>query len=133
MSKQVQRDNQSLFADLMGWMNSTVAEPQVRVEEWVEDDRRFIRVDLPGVDPDKDIELTVDGGMLQLRGERRAEEHHRHRTEIRYGSFARALPLPAGTRPEDITAEYTNGVLTVSMPAGDASGTRKIPITRTGS
>ena len=132
MSKQLQRDNQSLFAELMGWMNSTLDEPQVRVEEWVEDDRRFIRIDLPGMDPDKDIELTVDGGMLQLRGERRAEERHRHRTEIRYGSFARALPLPPGTRAEDISAEYANGVLTVSMPAGDAGGARKIPITRTG-
>ncbi|MQW77862.1 Hsp20 family protein [Nocardioides sp. dk4132] len=133
MSKQLQRENQSLFAELMSWMNSTVDQPQVRIEEWVDGDRRFIRVDLPGVDPEKDLELSIDGDMLQLRGERRAEEHHRHRTEIRYGSFARSIPLPPGTRAEDISAEYAKGQLTVSMPAGDAGGSRKIPITRTGS
>ena len=133
MDKQLQRDNQSIFAELLGWMNATATEPQVRVEEWVDGGRRFIRVDLPGVDPDKDIELTVDGGMLQLRGERRSEKKERHRTEIRYGSFARSLPLPPGTRAEDISAEYTDGVLTVSMPAGGTEESRTIPISRGGS
>jgi hypothetical protein len=56
-------------------------------------------------------------GRLRLHGERRAEEHDRYRTEIRYGSFDRVLTLPAGTKPEDVTAEHADGVLTVSMPA----------------
>lgn len=129
MSTTVQRNGQSLVGELMTWMGTVVA-PEVRVEEWTEGDRRVIRVDLPGVDPAKDIELTVDRGILRLSGERRAEEHAEHRTEIRYGSFERVLSLPRGTRPEDVTAEYTDGVLTVSMPTGtEPDSPRKIPVT----
>ncbi|GAW50901.1 Heat shock protein Hsp20 [Nocardioides sp. PD653] len=130
MSTTLQCNGQSLVNELMTWMGTAVAAPEVRVEEWTEGERRVIRADLPGIDPEKDIELTVDGGTLRLHGQRRSEEHAEHRTEIRYGSFERILPLPEGTRAEDVTAEYHDGVLTVSMPAGTAAlAPRKIPVT----
>ncbi|MCD4533301.1 Hsp20/alpha crystallin family protein [Nocardioides sp. cx-169] len=129
MSIQANRDRHSVLTDLMDWMGAPGMEPQVRVEEWVEGDRRIIRADIPGVDPTKDIELTVEGGMLHLRGQRRAETHDQHRSEIRYGSFARVIALPAGTRAEDVAADYSHGVLTVSMPAGRGGGSQSIPIT----
>lgn len=132
MSIQLHRDNQSLLTELMNWMGAPALDEQVRVEEWVEDGRRIIRADLPGVDPQRDIQLSVDGGLLHLRGERRAEKHDQHRTEIRYGSFSRVIGLPPGTRAEDISAEYVNGVLTVSMPAGEGSGSQTIPVTTPG-
>ncbi|WP_205304917.1 Hsp20/alpha crystallin family protein [Nocardioides sp. 616] len=132
MTKQIQPDTQSVFTELMNWVGSPHLEPQVKVEEWVDGDRRVIRADLPGIDPERDVELSLDGSTLHLRGQRRSEKHDHHRTEIRYGSFARALTLPPGTRVEDIKAEYDNGVLTVSVPVGSGSGTTTIPITRGG-
>ncbi|WP_193605223.1 Hsp20/alpha crystallin family protein [Nocardioides dongkuii] len=129
MSIQVRRESPSLLTELTNWMGATALDPQVRVEEWVEGDRRIIRADIPGVDPQRDIQLSVDGGMLHLRGERRAEKRERHRTEIRYGSFARVIPLPPGTRAQDISADYVDGVLTVSMPETTGSEAETIPVT----
>lgn len=84
---------------------------------------------LSGVDPNEDIQLSVDGNVLRLRGERRAEEHDERRSEIRYGSFERLITLPRSTRAEDVTAEYVNGVLTVSMPTTGAAEPTTIPVT----
>jgi len=127
MSTLVHHNGSSLFGDLIKWVESATSEPDIRVEEFVEGDRHVIRADHPGVDPSKDIELTVDGGVLKLRGERRAEEHDEHRTEIRYGAFERILTLPRGTKPEDITADYANGVLTVSAPIAGSTERRPSP------
>jgi HSP20 family protein len=125
----VRRDGASLMSELMSWFGTLPAQPEIKVEEFQEGERRIVRADLPGVDPDKDIVVTIDDGLLRLHGERRAEEHDRYRTEIRYGSFDRVLSLPAGTKAEDVTAEYADGVLTVSMPAPTPVEPQAIPVT----
>ena len=125
----VHRDGVSLVSELMSWFGNVPMQPEIKVEEYQEGERRIVRADLPGVDPDKDISVTVDDGLLRLHGERRAEEHYRYRTEIRYGSFERVLSLPAGTKPEDVTAEYADGVLTVSMPLATSTAPKQIPVT----
>jgi len=75
-------------------------EDLIRVEEYREDGTLVVRADLPGIDPDKDVELTVSDGMLYIRAERREEEKREDqgylRRELRYGSLSRALPLPEG-------------------------------------
>ena len=110
-------------------MGSAVS-PDIRIEEYIEGDRRVVRADIPGVDPAQDIELTVDGNVLRLRGERRAEQHDRQHTEIRYGSFERIVSLPPGTTASDVTAEYVDGVLTVTMPSmASTAAATKIPVT----
>jgi HSP20 family protein len=124
----VRRDGVSLVSELMNWFGNAPMQPEIKVEEYQEGERRFIRADLPGIDPDKDIAVTVDQGLLRLHGQRRAEEHDRYRTEISYGSFERVLTLPAGTRPEDVTAEYADGVLTVSMPAAVPAVPTQVPV-----
>ena len=128
MSGTVQRSGQALVDELMSWMGAGPG-PDVRLEEYVEGDRRVVRADLPGVDPAKDIELTVEGTMLRLRGQRRSEEHDEHRTEIRYGSFERIVSLPPGTTPADVEATYRDGVLTVTMPLTARVASAKVPIT----
>jgi len=108
----------------------------IRVEEVVEDGSLVLRAELPGVDPDKDVELVVENGVLTLRAERREESetkgHHRRRSEFRYGSFARRILLPAGATDEDVKATYENGILEVRIPVdGERAEARKIPITQT--
>jgi HSP20 family protein len=91
-----------------------------RVEDYVEDNRYMIRAELPGLDPDKDIEVTVDDGTLTIHAERREEEKKPHRSEFRYGSLTRSVRLPAKTDAKDITARYEKGILEVSVPVPEA-------------
>ena len=80
------------------------------------DDRYVIRAELPGLDPEKDIEVTVEGRTLTIRAERRQEDSGPYRSEFRYGSLTRLVRLPARVDPQDVTARYERGVLEVSVP-----------------
>lgn len=93
---------------------------QLQVEEFIDDSTLVIRVELPGIDPDKDVELTVREGALRLRAERRqdktVEDKQEYRSELRYGAFSRVLPLPVGASEQDITASYSAGILEIRVP-----------------
>jgi HSP20 family protein len=97
------------------------AKRAIRVDEFHENGTLVIRAEMPGVDPDKDVELTVRDGMLHIRAERKEEAktedkgfvHH----ELRFGSFARSLPMPAGLTESDVTATYKDGILEIRVPA----------------
>ena len=76
----------------------------------------MIRAELPGLDPDKDIDVTVEGRTLTIQAERRQEEDGPYRSEFRYGSLTRLFRLPAKVDAKDVTARYEKGVLEVSVP-----------------
>jgi len=107
----------------------------IRVEEFREDGTLVIRADLPGIDPDKDVELTVSDGVLHIEAERREEEKREEkgyvRQELRYGSLSRSLPLPEGVTEADITATYTAGVLEIRVPEPKHEPAKKIAISTT--
>lgn len=88
------------------------------------DDHLVIRAEMPGVDPDKDIEIDVDDGVLTVRAERHKEEKTEtkcgFRTEFRYGSFRRTVALPKGTSAEDVKANYRDGILEIQVPVPSA-------------
>ena len=126
----------AMFPDLADWLESPWTGPppfwtgQVfRLEEAIRDDRYVIRAELPGLDPENDIEVTVDGRILTIRAERRQQDNGPYRSEFRYGSLARAVRLPARVDAADVTARYDKGVLEVSVPVREVKpeGTR-IPI-----
>lgn len=89
-------------------------------------DDAIVRLELPGLDFTKDINVEASGGRLVIRGERRderAEENSRGNIgEIRYGSFERSFGLPAHIGADAISASYDAGVLTVRV-AGVYAGT----------
>jgi HSP20 family protein len=107
----------------------------MKVEEFRENGTLVVRAEMPGIDPDKDVEITVTDHMLHLRAERRSEQRTEDtkgfRSEFRYGSFGRTVRLPAGASEADVEASYNDGILEVRIPVdeGDASA-KKIPITR---
>lgn len=109
---------------------------RIRVEEVREDDAVVVRAELPGVDPEKDIEVSVTEGVLEIRAHREQREEHkeegRYRSEFRYGSFVRRLPLPAGASEDAIAATYHDGILEVRVPVEtpEPSEQHTIPITR---
>ena len=112
-------------------------EPTMKVEEFRENGTLVVRAELPGVDPDKDVEITVENGRLHIHGERREEtktedkENSSYHSEFRYGSFDRILPLPAGTGEDAVTATYRDGILEVRLPVDDAvAAAKKIPVAK---
>ena len=110
------------------------AEELIRVEEFREDGALVIRADLPGIDPDKDVELTVAAGILHIEAERREEEKREERgyvrQEVRYGSLSRSLPLPEGVTEADITATYKAGVLEIRIPEPKREPAKKIAVSK---
>lgn len=109
---------------------------RMRLEEIREDDAIVIRAELPGVDPEEDIDITVRDGVLTIRAERErrdeAEEDGRFRTEFQYGSFVRRVPLAEGVTEQDISATYRDGILEIRarIHEADEPEARQIPITR---
>jgi HSP20 family protein len=77
-----------------------------------------VQAELPGVE-ERDIDLSVDGNLLVLRGERRADREENRRAyrvrERTYGAFSRSIALPFEPQPDQIDAEFRNGVLTVRV------------------
>ena len=98
-------------------------------------DDAVVRLELPGIDVDKDVNVELVDGRLVIHGERRDEhaEEGDGRTlrEVRYGSFRRSFQLPAHITSEAVSASYDAGVLTVRV-AGAYAGTqaKRIAITK---
>ena len=106
----------------------------IHIEERRDGDALVIRAELPGIDPEKDVELTVSHGMLRIHGERREEskqdDEDGYRSELRYGAFTRILPLPAGASETDVKATYEDGFLEVRIPVDAATAAaKKVPVT----
>lgn len=127
------------FNEMFEWLENvspfrgTWAESYIPVEEFVRDDRYVVRADLPGIDPAKDVEVTIQDDMLTIHGERHEEQHAKHHSEMRYGSFTRQLRLPKGSTGEGVSATYTAGVLEVTLPMPKSqTETISIPVARNG-
>jgi HSP20 family protein len=104
--------------------------PRVDVRE--EDARYVILADVPGVDP-KEIEISMDKGVLTIKGERKSESQTENakvtRVERSHGSFKRSFSLPDSVDAEAITAAGKHGVLEISIPKKAQAARRKIEIT----
>jgi HSP20 family protein len=107
-------------------------EDVIRVDEFRENGTLVIRAELPGIDPDKDVEVTVADGMLTIEAERHADKKVEDKgylcRELRHGSFTRTLPLPTKVTETDVKADYKDGILEIRVPAPKAVPAKKIPI-----
>jgi HSP20 family protein len=94
---------------------------RLRIEqELTDDDTMTIRAEIPGIDPVKDIEITVDDGVMTIRADRRFEKKEEqagmYRSEFRYGSFTRTVRVPKYMDADDVDARYKDGILEVTFP-----------------
>ena len=103
--------------------------PTVDIKE--EENRFVVLADIPGVDP-KDIEITMDKGVLTIRGERKHENKEERegykRVERARGSFYRRFALPDTADVENVSARGNNGVLEVVIPKQEAAQPRRISV-----
>lgn len=107
----------------------------MKVEEFQEDGTFVVRAELPDVDPDKDIDITIQDGKLRIEAHRMQRSEHkddkRYRSELRYGSFRRVLPLPPDAVADDVKATYRDGMLEVRLPVdAKRAAAERIPIAR---
>lgn len=90
-----------------------------------------VKAELPGVEH-KDIAVSVQDGVLTIKGEKQAEKEEKdkryHRVERSYGAFYRSVRLPAAVEAGKVTAAFKDGVVTITLPkAPEAKGTM-IPV-----
>ena len=110
------------FGDMKPWFGTV---DQLRIEQEVNDDTMTIRAEMPGIDPDKDVDISLDDDILRIRAERRSEtkeeQEGRVRSEFHYGSFERRLRVPKGVGLDDVKATYKDGILQIVLPYKVAS------------
>ena len=121
-----------MFADVEDWVETelaTLGARPIRVEDFREQDKYVLRAELPGIDPERDVKVIVDRGVLTVEAERTEEKHERHRTEFRYGALRRSVTLPSPADEDKISARYDKGILEVTVPLRqpEAAG-RSIPV-----
>jgi HSP20 family protein len=109
----------------------------LRIEEYKDGDSLVVKAEMPGIDPETDVEITISDNTLHIRAERKEQreegdkEKGSYRSEFRYGRFSRSLTLPAGTTEEDVKASYNDGILEVRLPIREeVAAKQKIPISR---
>ena len=94
-------------------------------------DAVVVKAELAGMNPD-DIHIDVDDNVLTIAGERKLEEttekDRYYRVERHFGSFERSLALPSGVIPDEIVANYEDGVLEVRVPKGKEEKPRRIEV-----
>ena len=98
-------------------------------------DQIVLEAELPGM-KQEDFDLTIENNVITLRGERKFEKTEEtdnyHRVERSYGSFTRSFTLPQTVSAEEAKAEYSNGVLRVTLPKREEAKSRRIEISDTG-
>lgn len=100
----------------------------VRIEDYREDGKYVLRAELPGLDPDKDIQIQVQGNELSIAAERNVEKHDGVHTEFFYGKFARSVRLPSGAVADEVTANYDAGILEVTVPVKPEPDVRQVAV-----
>jgi HSP20 family protein len=130
----------SLFEDWFGRnMGGTLA-PRINVSETGKE--MTVTVELPGVE-EKDIEVSMSGNQLTVKGEKRSEEEDKkdengrvfHRVERSYGAFQRTMTVPFDVEPDKVSASFKDGVVTITLPKPESvtqqPQTRRIEVKRT--
>ncbi len=123
-----------LFQDTLSkWIDETSqGRPWTPPVDILETENELVlKADLPDVEM-KDIKVDLENGTLSLKGHRKFEAEKKdkgyHRIERNYGSFARYFSVPETVDPEKVSAEYKNGVLTITLPKKEIAKPRSVKI-----
>lgn len=137
--EQLHRQMNDLFDDFFGdfglapWSalerglrDSGLVVPRFEVAET--DDAVEVAAELPGLD-EKDVQVTLDNGVLTVEGEKKAEREEKKRgvflSERRYGRFQRSIALPSGIDESKVKATFKKGVLNISVPKTEDARTAR--------
>jgi HSP20 family protein len=117
------------FPTYREWLSNAPWNPAVDVAEGTKE--IIVKAELPGIDA-KDIDVSLDGRQLTIKGEKKQEsekaEDNYHRMERSYGFFSRSLELPAEVDQDKVEASYKKGVLKIVLKKIKPSEAKKIEI-----
>ena len=107
----------------MGWS------PNIDIAET--DNNVIVKAEVPGLDP-KDIDISISGNTLTIKGEKKEEKEQKdkfyHRIERSYGSFKRTIDLPVSVAIDKVEAKGNNGILEITLPKMEKAKTKKISV-----
>jgi HSP20 family protein len=111
-----------LFDDLMTRQFGVQEMDGPAVDMYQTEENVVVKATLPGIKPE-DIQISVSGDVLTIRGESKQEEEISNATyhlrERRYGAFSRSLPLPSQVIADKAVAEFEHGILTLTLPKAE--------------
>jgi len=91
------------------------------------EDALHLKLEIPGMDA-KDLDIQVTADRVAVSGERKEEKKGKTRSEFRYGKFARVIPLPARIENTNVTAEYKNGILNLTLPKSEEEKNKVVKV-----
>jgi HSP20 family protein len=130
--ERLRKEMDRLYSD---FMEKTGAAPKIGVfpplNVTEEGDNLYVRAELPGINPD-DIEISVEGDTLTLKGERKLGEPEEnvcyHRRERESGRFRRVITLPTRINTDAVEASFRNGVLKIVLPKAEEALPKQITV-----
>jgi HSP20 family protein len=127
----LRRQMDQMFDDLTGWNRDYQISWKPAIEMQDTDEALILRAEIPGIEG-KDLDIRVTREAVAITGEHRyekkAEEKGFFRSEFRYGKFQRVIPLPTAVQNDQVQADFTNGILTLTLPKVEAAKNRVVKL-----
>lgn len=124
----LQRQMNRLFDEsfLPTWRDNGIPAEISETEEAI-----HLKLELPGINKE-DLDIQVSKNAVAISGERKEENKTNNngvtRSEFRYGKFSRVIPLPVYVQNSTVTAEYKDGILTLTLPKAEAEKNKVIKV-----
>lgn len=99
--------------------------PAAEINE--DDEAVYLKLEVPGMEA-KDIDLNVTNNAVSISGERKSESESPNLSEFSYGKFQRVINLPAKIENTEVTAEYKNGILHLTLPKAEAEKNKVVKV-----
>lgn len=119
------------FSPSRAWRTGEASELTFPVDVSETEDAVVVKAVLPGV-TSQDVDISVSEGVLTIKGETRLQQETKkenyYRQEIRYGAFARSIPMPTRINHAHAEADFADGILTVRLPKAEEVRPRSIKI-----
>ena len=127
----LRRQMDQMFDDLTGWNRDYQIAWKPAIEVQDTDDNVVLRAEIPGIEG-KDLDIRVTREAVAITGEHRYEkktdEKGFFRSEFRYGKFQRVIPLPVPVQNDQVKADFTNGILTLTLPKVETAKNRVVKL-----
>lgn len=127
----LRRQMDRMFDDLTGLtrQDQTAWQPAIELQDT--DDDVIVRAEIPGIEG-KDLDIRVTREAVVISGEHRYEKNAQEkgffRSEFRYGKFQRLIALPVAVKNDQVKADFTNGILTLTLPKAEAAKNRVVKL-----
>ena len=91
------------------------------------DEALYLRLELPGIEA-KDVEIEVTANVVKVIAERKSEPKENTRSEFYYGKYQRVIPLKARIQNTNVTAEYKDGILNLTLPKSEEEKNKVVKV-----